>query len=373
MNNNIDIRIIKKNMLEVSKLFDPSNETYQIINATASNPQSTTEDLLITFKKIGDLKEYPKELANYFYKTYNDLQALDELNKEIESLMNDINKENELLMEEFKKRNVEYQENFQFETDYDKMTYNEKKEYIEKLKEDLNTLKEKNKKIEESEKELGEKFDEKTLEEVNSPDLKESFHNEKMQQINEDAENNYKVYVNPTLDDVTTFYNYMQDNQTEESKLNVEIDFDSKGLGEVNVKIGYKGTEVNEAYPMLLLNYTDVDQFQKEVLPFLIERHMVDSDEIKKRNEGTELNSENSFGETIQFKGNSEYISEISNDMDEQIQMYVDAPEQQNKNKPKVRVRDLENSAYASYGLYIILGVSIITIIVLIVYLLIRN
>jgi len=369
MNNNIDINIIRRNLVEVSNLFDPEKRTYQILNEVANNPDSTTEDLIKAFKEIGDLKEYPPELANYLHKTYNDLQALDELNKEIENLIEETKKENEILINEFKKRNVEYDGNLNFETDYENMTYNQKKEYIEKLKADLELLKEKNKKIDEEEKKLGEKFDEKTLEEVNGPDLKESTHNEEMVDINEKAEDNYKIYNNPTLDDVTTYYNFMADNQTDESKLNVEIEY--KEDGNIEVKIGYKGTEVNEKNPMLLLNYTDKEYFDTEVLPYLIERHIVDTEELKKEQDESHIKSENSFGETMAVVGATAMITKIASDMDNQRAMYLDDLVRQN-DKQRVRVREFDNTASASTGLYIIPILLIITIIVVILFLVLK-
>ena len=361
MNNNIDIRAIKKNLGEVSGLFDPNKPTYKILTECANDENITSDELVKKLSTITDSKDYPMELRNYFYKTIKDLDYLNEKDKEIERLQNDIVKENDELMAEMKKRNVDYYEPLQFNNDYKNLTYNEKQEYIEKLKNDLENLKSKNLSLKENEKKLGEEFSEELIQKTESNDLQESQMDEKMEKINKEALET-KFLANPPLDELKRNYEFMKNYQTDNSKLNVEVNY--KNDGNIEVSIGYKGTEVNEKYPLVSINYTDIDYFNKEILPFLVNEHVEDG--VKDKDQTDEqIESENSYDETLSIAGNKDVVENTSQTIENHMNYYIDNKEKVNINKPKVLVRKLDNSAYSNSNVYIILFIVFLVIIII--------
>ena len=356
--NNIDIRAIKRNLREISGFFDPNKPTYQIITECANDENITAKDLIEKLGTITDSSEYPMELRDYFYKTMKDLEHLKEKDKEIEQLQIDIVKENNELMVEMKKRNVDYYEPLEFDENYKNLTYNEKQEYIEKLKKDLENFKNKNMSLKENEKKLGEEFGEELTEKTESNDLQETQIDEKMEKINEDAVKT-KFLANPNIEELKRNYDFMKDYQTESSKLNVEVKY--KDDGNIELNLGYKGYEVNEKYPLVSINYTDMDYFNKEVLPFLVQEHVEDG--VKSKEQTNEaIESENSYDETLSIEGNKEVVNNTSQTIENHMDYYIDNKNEVNLNKPKIRVRELDNSAFSNYSVYVVFFVALLII-----------
>ena len=240
--NNISIEIIKKQLEEVKQLFDPSKSSYQILNSCTAN-NMTAEEMLNQLKKLGDTKNYPQELRQFFYNRYQELEALSTLDQNIKENLEKLNQANQNLEQELKTRNVNYISPIKSNPDYLNMTYNDKKQYLSQILEETDKIK--NQKIAvNKEKLLGEKYDQ-TIIEANSVDTNK----QEINKIQKDAENNKVTYINPLLSDVRNYYNYFKTNQREKASLNVKVDYTNSNA--IKVNIGYKGTEVSEKEPMI--------------------------------------------------------------------------------------------------------------------------
>lgn len=378
MSNDIALGTIKKYLDESAFFFDPDKETYKILKSCTTE-EAQPEEILDNLTKIGEMKEYPEFLQKFFDKTFKALEYLEEKDKEIEGIMKEIEIEHETLKEELKKRGIEYNDELNPMEKYKDQTYNEKRDSISDLKEDLNTLKDKNYILKNNEKELGKAFDEELVEKIESKEYENSEHNQEMEKINEMAENNKKELINPTLQDFRNYYEFMEENQTDLSRLDIQVEY--KDDSSVEVKIGFKGTEVDESKQQIICNYdsNQLEYFDKEIMPYLVDKHVIESGGIKGKEEDAEketLDTTNVNDETMLIMGATAGAAYAKNIIDENIVTYVDNPEKEVKDKGIARKlkRDIENnSGLENKGTFVIIFVSLLTLITLIVFLLIKK
>ena len=263
------------------------------------------------------------------------------------------------------KRGIHYYEPLDFKEDYQNLSYNEKSEYIEKLKQDLENFKNKNYALNNKEKKSGEGFSKEITKETqsNEPSLKKS--EEDINNINEYVQKTqYKE--NPSIEEVERNYEDMEKNQTERSTLNVEVEY--KDDGNAEIRLGFKGTEVNEKYQMITYNYTNMEEFNK-VLNDLIKDH-VSGGKITIEQSEKSVESTNSYGESLSIEGNEEEIQNASAKINQKNKEYIDENKQyidnnQRTNKPKVLVKKKENNnGIAETTVYILLGILVFLIII---------
>ena len=177
--------------------------------------------------------------------------------------------------------------------------------------------------------------------------------------INDENLNNIQHLPNPSLDHLKTVYKNIRDSQNNDFKLNIEIKYEDNG--NVIVDMGYKDNDGND-YTIVEASYTtiDIDEFNKNELKFLLEDHTEKGTEIKETGE-KRIVSENGNGETLSIEGNNEVTINTANyinDNNKQI-------EEQRVNSNKVLVRKLDNSAYSSSNIYIVLFTTLLIIIII--------
>lgn len=363
--NNVSIGSIKKSLEEISKFFDPTKSTYSVIKSCIGD-EMTAEEMLMQLLKIGNTNNYPIELQDFFYNRFEELKLLAEKDREILVYFQEIEKKNKQLDIEFKKRNIVYNGDFVTNFDYLNMTYNEKKEYIFKCKEEIKKLDNQLEALS-FEKQSGESFNEK----MNTDNqVKDEFvlkNNEETKRIQEESKKNIIYFNNPSVRDVLNYINDYRNNSQDDSRLNVKIEYQNDSS--VRLNIGYKGVEVNEKYPMIECNFSDVNLFNKEIYPVLLEEHVIDGG-IKGYNvENNNLTSENLNEEGLQIEGNSYMIGEAGRYLDNQKALInKDVYKLENKN---VRVRKLQkpynsNAAIAN-GMVVVISLMFMIALVLFV------
>lgn len=375
MSYDIELEKIKKYLDDSTVFFDPEKETYKLLKECSAE-ESTARDMLEKLSKIGEIKDYPEFLRNFYDKSFKALEYLEAKDKEIENIMEELDKEHEILKDELKKRNIEYNGELNPKDKYVNQSYNEKKENIDELKDDLENLKDKNYALKNNEKNLGEAFDEDLVKEIEASEHEDATHNNEMEKINELADKNKIFFNNPTVNDFKNYYQNLEDNQTELSKLDVTIEY--KNDSSVEVRIGYKGTEVNEQQSQVICTYDEkqMEYFNNEILPYLVEKHVIDSGGIKdKEAEDDSVKSENVNGEALAIIGSMAAVSYAQHEMDENVVTYVDNPNKEVKDKGIARQikRDFNNiTGVENKGSLVILLMFILVVIVLVVFLLIR-
>ncbi len=378
MNNDIALEKIKKYLDDSTVFFDPDKETYNILKSCTTE-EIQAEEILNNLNKIGEIKEYPEFLQKFFDKAFKALEYLEEKDKEIEDIMKELEKEHEILKEELKKRGIEYKDELNPMEKYKEQTYNEKKDNISDLKDDLDKLKDKNYILKNNEKELGKAFDEELTEEIEAKEFENSKHNDEMEKINENAQNNKKQLVNPTLEDFKNHYEFMEENQTDLSRLNIEVEY--KDDSTVEVKIGYKGTEVDETKQQIICNYdsNQLEYFDNEIMPYLVEKHVIESGGIKNKEENAEketLDTVNANDEAMLIIGTAAGAAYAKKEIDENIITYVDNPEKEVKDKgiaKQIRREFYNNNGTENKGSFIIIFIALLTLITLIVFILIKK
>lgn len=336
MFNNISIEHIKKQLASVKELFDPSKESYRLLNNCISN-NFTAYDMLGELNKIGNTNEYPMELQNFFIEKYKELTMLAEMDLLIKQTLDKITSKNRELEAELKKRNVFYNVNISYNKDFEQMTYIEKKEYLDRLDKDLLIFDEKLKAIK-KEKVSGDSFDEKLDEKLENKEMTSPNHNEEIHRIQEDSMKNIRVFTNPMLENVKNFLNYYKFNQRENSTLNLKIEYNTSSG--VVLDIGYKGTEVNENDVLTRCVFSDMNYFQSDIYPYLLEEHIIDGGIKGYDIEKEQLKSVNLNDEGLEVIGSDDVVKQTENILENQV-TYVDSNERINKNN-KVRVRELD-------------------------------
>lgn len=359
----IDVETIRKSLESVIDLFDPDKNSYQIINTCINNKMSA-EEMLDNLSKVGNNKEYPQELQDFFYDAYNNLKDLSELDKKIEETFGQIQKENKDLEAILKDKSINFDSDIELKEEYKDAPYEKKKEYLSELERDLESIKEK-KSIAKEEKKSGEKFDEGIEKEINRENIEETEHNQEIKEIQDQAEKNIVIYTNPLLENVKNYVNYAKSNEQTGSELAVEIVYNTDG---VELNLGYKGEKVNENHPLMKCKYDNVDYFNEEIYPYLIEEHIMEGG-VK----GVELNEEglesvNVVGQSLEIRGNKKIELNAKTVLDEESIEYVDDENYKKTNKnSKVLTRKLENINNVGKGNDILLMILILIVSVFIV------
>lgn len=357
--NNISIDHIKKQLASVKELFDPNKESYTLLNNCISNNLSAY-DMLEQLNKIGNTNEYPVELQNFFVEKYKELCMLAEVDLLIKQTLDKIYSKDRELEMEMNKRNVFYTGNISYNRDFEKMTYIEKKEYLYALNKDLLAFDDKLLAVK-KEKESGESFDENLNKKLENQEITGTKHNEEINKIQEESMKNVRLFTNPMLENVKSFFNYYKSNQSENNFLNVKVEYDAS-YGVV-LDLGYKGTEVNESDVLTRCVFSDMNYFQSEIYSYLLEEHIIDGG-IKGYNvEDNKLKSVNLNDENLEVVGSDDVIRQTADALDDQV-VYVDSNEKENKNnKVRIRKNDFDKAGKVNVLIIAILMVVVVFVV----------
>lgn len=300
----MDLNEIKSSLREILSFLDPDGSYYQIVK-NCSEDYMSAEDMLKEFRSLRNIKSDVPEIPLYFEYMYNAIDSVVKLDKQINDAMDEAQKLNEEIRAEFANRNIPYEIQFVRDNSFLDMTFDQKLNFLEQLRADNETLKDKLKTFE-VEKKLGDEFDKKLDEkEVSMGGVLSPNQVSEIDKIQRDASNNYRLIVNPALDVVMNNINFYKDNQSENSVFDLKINYEKSDS--VDLEISFKGTSVNEKYPKIVFNFTDVEHFNSEILPHVTNDYAKDGINEVSKNEN-EITSDNIYGESLTITGNSKYI-----------------------------------------------------------------
>ena len=344
-NSKDNVDTIKEYLMNIRVCFSPNQKTHSLL-IECGNPKLNPDQMLDKLEQVGKLKEYDKDFEKFFDKTFQALECIERDGEDIDKIMKEVEREYRLIEKRIKK-----------------ITDKQDTERIDK-----------------------EALYEQILKgEVEQDDYENIVNKEETEEkINEAMQKNEKGIVNPTLDEFKDYYEFMEKNQTDSEKLDIQVEY--KKDASVEVKIGYKGSENDEDKQQLVCNY-DKDQlesFDEEVMPYLVEKHVIDSGGIKGKEydeENKKTNSINVNGETMLIIGAGAGAAYAINEMDQNIiteEELEKVEEKQNLKENKGIARQIKRDFYNNNGLenkgtFIIIFVSVLTLITLIVFMLIKK
>lgn len=363
--NNLYLEKIRNNLKTVSKYFDPTKSSYAILMGCIKG--RTAEEMIKGLLTLGNNKDFPNEFREFFYNTYKMLDMLIVMDKEIINKQQKINENYEAIKNEFHDRKIDYNSSFKMNNDYEKMSYSQKKDYLEKLDKQLKLVDNALQNGINKEKKSGQSFDEN----INDLSFAEETNTEKgkVDAIQNNASSNVKIVVSPSANDVIGIINYYRENQNNDSKFFFNIDYSNNG---VTLDIGFKGNKVNEKEPLFKCIYNNMEYFNKEIRPTLIEEHVLDGD-VSSRVENGTFESKNETGETMSATGDPNAVLDTSYELNN----YVDSRSNTRKNK-NVRVRKLEvpdymkHAAFVNNSAFIILVFGVVVILIICLFIFIK-
>lgn len=173
--------------------------------------------------------------------------------------------------------------------------------------------------------------------------------------INDENLNNVQHLLNPSLEHLKTVYKNIRDSQNSDFKLNVEIKYEDNN--NVIIDMGYKDNDGND-YTIVKASYNDIniEEFNKNELEFLLNDHSELGVKAVEEESEEKIVSENTLGETLSIEGDREIVKDTP-------QILKDN-KQQVKSDNKVLVR-IDNSAYSSSSIYIVLFTTLLIIIII--------
>ena len=269
MFNNISLEKEKQALRDTFPYFNQDDEKemkiYKVFERCARE-NVEEKQMIAALQDLGDLNDYDIGIRNFVEARISELEYLQKQNQKTNDLneeketkeenkeseeIKEIKEESKKIEENLQNRNIEYENDIKtinYEQDdrqINQAYFEENKEEIneeKELKNDLELLKEQNKALE-KEKTTGEEFDKKIEEQTQSKYLNNSTHNEQMERIQKDAVNNKKIMDDNSLEAVHSYYSYYVNNQTDKSKMDVQINYD--GNDKVEINFAHKGEETN--------------------------------------------------------------------------------------------------------------------------------
>lgn len=359
--NDFSILKIKKNLEGVINFFEPGKLVYTTIN-NCINSDFTAEQMMVELSKIGSTNDYPEEFQNFFYDRFNELKLLAEKDREIQYFHDEIKMLNLNLSQEFAKRGIDYNAELVLNDNYKDLSYSEKKEYLSICRSEREKLLEKVKAVN-LEKESGQAFDEKLGSQYDNSEDGLVNNYSQINKIQNDSSENRKMISNPALNTVMNYINNYRENQQEQCNLNVKIVYDNNSG--VTLTIGFKGSIVDEKYPLIECYYSDETQFNKDIYPALVEDHVIDGGVNGYDIQNGNLESENINGEGLEIQGNSNVSSSTQQYLDAQVVEKEKVKNLEDK-KVKVRVRELDTNAFAN-GIIVFISLVVVIIVVLLI------
>ena len=361
----MNLEDIKNSLREVLPFFDSDSSYYQIISNCALSNVSA-EEMLSEFSSLRNIKSEAPEVSLYFENMYNAINSFVVVNKRINDAMDEAQKLNEEIAFEFSKRNVSYNTEFVRDNSFLQMSFEQRKNFLDKLLLDNEVLKGKLKSFE-VEKKLGDEFDNKLEEKDVSFDGVLPNQVSEIDKIQRDASDNYKLIVNPSLDVVMSNVNFYKDNQSDNSIFDMTINYEKSDS--VDLEISFKGSNVNEKFPKIIFNFSDVSYFNSDILPRVTNDYAKDGiKDVSK--DGSVISSSNIYDESLTITGDSKYIDSSpvvkytedfleNSKIDERVNVF--------DNKKLVRTLNFDNKGINNILVYFIIAFLFIIVICVVI------
>ena len=364
---------IKNSFNTVAKALDGvdgEEETYQILKELSTENLTPTQ-MLEKLSQINNISGYGQVLDEFFFKTTEELKSLVEQEKQKESLT-----------EELKQKHSEYQKEvaekglkptadthgleFKYGNDASYKTMDKTNDELQK---DIDLVDKRLDELQQTRK-TGDPLEEiptDTYDKISGIEEKPDNPNQNIEKMNSEFnkinEQVMKVnnYNNPTVYDMDNIYHYIADQQTADALLNVEISYDTDN---VKVFLTLEGTNIDESIGKTVCYFSNTEEFNKEILPFLVSVHASGGLDKEATIENGDLESINNYDEKLEISNNDEISIDTADKLNEQMKMQ--------KNNSYQRVRSLNSRGYNKINSYIIMiALAIFIMLVSILYLVI--
>lgn len=324
--------------------------------------RSAINDILVKDKTSSEILDHLKILEksndSSFVKSYiegikKDLYEFLKVEKEI---INEENKLNSLLDEikdELIKRNINIEGIKLRMLTYDRDNLDKQKEYLKELRLRYSYLDETRKSIK-KEKEVGSSFSEGFKEGEKSAT--------NIEKVDEEAENNIKVIINPDKVTVLNYLNFYYSNRKSNSNVRVKIEKEAGGSNRT-LSVTYFGTEVSEKNPRVNFHFNNSEYFDKEILPIVLSAYANENVSLSSINENNTYQNVSESGDTLEMTNmDSEKVLETND--------YLEKEKKRKKGAARVR-RD--NNFYGISNIFFIVLVVLIVLIGSITFILLRR
>ena len=158
---------------------------------------------------------------------------------------------------------------------------------------------------------------------------------------------------------MNSIYNYIADKQTADSHLNVDINYDHDS--NVDVVLTLEGTNIDEDLGKIICSFSDVENFNKEILPMLVSTHINGGIDQEATLDKGDLESVNTYDEKLSISGDDDISLDTAEKLNEAMK------ERQDSNT--MGVRKIGNRGYNENGLYMIVVLAIVVFIVTFIFL----
>jgi len=325
---NSDMGDIYKKLDYFKDMFNPSKETHQTIQDIVDNKYSK-EEALKKLIEINNRFSFDGRIKEYYDIILNDLMELTNLELGKLAKEEEINKKATEINENLHSRGVDIEQKV-LKSDVME-TYKDNRNYSDKLEKEKETLDSVKDALERS-KNVGSEFgDEFNNESIVYDDLKEK---------NEEAKKNIKNKENPTKEYTLGLINYLKEKCKDNNNTNIKIVKPSSNTNVRQVEIFYSGNNVSEKDARYVLTFTDIDEFEKDIMPSIVTDYAIlETTDYTHTEDGNYTNVAES-GNTLELENmDDEVVNETSSYIDNMQNVdYVDY-EKQRQNNRFVRVR----------------------------------
>lgn len=347
---------IQKKLSYFKELFDPEKSTYPIIRDIADN-KYTPEEALDKLLTIDNMYEMPKNVQDYYDIILNDLKNLVDDRKKVK-LREELLKQASMNIESnLHDRKIDLNANT-LEQHEENDTQAKQQAYINNLSSENNKLDNVNQSLK-KEKEVGQKFDDKFVQSTLT-------YGNQLEKINEEALNNVKIVVNPSVADLRNYVNFYKSNQRDDQTFNIRI---NGSPSQRSIELFYKGYNVNEKISKVVFEYTSEEAFDSKAIYEIVMLYANDAETLSSTNENNKYVNVSSNGDTLEI---NDMPVEFTDNVDKNInEMQKDDQLLYDKRNVKKLVRKLDDVASAEMLKIFVLIV--IIFVILVVFLLIRR
>ena len=361
--NDRTIENIKNSFATVAKAFEgveSEEETYQRLKEL-STEDLTPAQMLEKLSIISTNSGYGPVLDEFFYKTTEELKSLASQEKKKDELTEELKQKHSKYQKEITAKGLKptadtHGMEFQYGDDASYQTMDKTNDDIQndidlmdKRLDELHQIRKTGDPLEEIPTDTYDKI-EGIKEKPDNPNENIDEMNSEFNKINEQVmkTNNYN---NPTVDDMENIYHYVADQQTADALLNVEIKYDTDN---VKVFLTLEGTSIDESIGKTICYFSNTEEFNKEILPFLVSVHASGGIDEEALLENGDLKSYNNYEEKLSISNNEEISLEVVEELNEEMKLQ--------KNNSNQKVRTLNARGYNLINIYIAIVVLLVLV-----------
>lgn len=323
---------------------------------------SAINDILVKDKTSSEILDHLKALEksndSSFVKSYiegikKDLYEFLKVEKEIINEENKLNSLIDEIKDELIKRNINIEGIKLRLLTYDRDDLDKQKEYLKELRLRYSYLDETRKSIK-KEKEVGSSFSEGFKEGEKSAT--------NIEKVDEEAQNNIKVIINPDIATVLNYLNFYYSNRKSDSNVSLKVEKEAGGSNRT-LSVTYFGTEVSEKEPRVNFHFNNSEYFDNEILPVVINTYANENVSLASVNENNTYQNVAESGDTL----------EMTNMDSEKVLETDDYLEKEKKCKKGHALVRRDNNSYGISNTFFIVLVVLIILIGVLTFILLRR